>query len=104
MDENKDGKISEVEWGDDMRSEGAEPESGGFEAIDANKDGHIDMDEFSHHESGNHHVEYAMKKLLELADKDGDGHFSSAELEKVTEEREGHAAHPPNLDWVFHDE
>jgi Ca2+-binding EF-hand superfamily protein len=95
-DENKDGKISEQEWGEE------ESASFAFTDLDGNKDGFIDKEELTHYESGDFHTKDAMEALLQDADTDGDGHISKEELGKVADKMEDHKASSHVQEWVFH--
>lgn len=108
-DTNKDGKLDQKEWevdathGEHQDPETHDPEAD-FKNLDENKDGFIDYEELRHWESGRYHTQDAMKKLLELADKDGDKQLTADELVSIEDKIEGHDAHPHLLDWVFHEE
>jgi len=108
-DADKDGRLSKKEWeADATPGEHQDPDthdpSADFHNLDENKDGFISIDELRHWESGKFHLEDAMNKLWDHADKDGDKHLHIDEFAQVADSLEGHDAHPHILDWVFHED
>jgi Ca2+-binding EF-hand superfamily protein len=112
-DTDKDGRLNKKEWETaapmgEHHPANADPDthdpSADFDNLDENKDGYISMDELRHWESGRYHTHDAMKKLIDLADKDTDDHITEEELVAVAESIDGHDAHPHLLDWVFHED
>jgi len=88
-DTDGDGKLTQKEfWQNSAAGEDAgtsEDEQGDFKRLDTDKNGHLDPKEFQHYESGNYQNEEAFRKLIELADKDGDKMVTADELVKARE-------------------
>lgn len=110
-DTNKDGKISKEEWDQSVRREHEQhmdenlDHDGEFKTLDENGDGHIDLKEMEHWESGRFHIETAMKKVFHIGDKDDDMHLTEHELAMTLDALEEHTdAHSHISDWAFHDE
>lgn len=81
-DNNRDGKLSPREFWDVQ--EGADvgelSNDADFKKLDKDGDGLLDHDEFRVWESGHFHIQEAMGRLFEIADKDADQHVTADEL------------------------
>lgn len=77
VDSDGDGKLSREEF---LVPE-AQTREGDFEALDANKDGSLDLEEMKVWDSGTYHVEESMRQMFKLADADGDSQISASEFE-----------------------
>ena len=74
FDKDKDGKITQAELKEGMDKL--------FVDIDTNKDGSITKEEMqAHHKTMHEKYQGAMQERWKLADKDGDGYLSKAEVE-----------------------
>jgi len=109
-DKNGDGKLTPEEFWEVEPSDGedgrlSEEELTDFKKLDTNGDGALELSEVRPWESGAHHIEDAMKQLLETADKDSDMHVTADELANARSDVSmDHLAHPHLLGWIDHHE
>jgi len=109
-DKNGDGKLTPEEFWDAEPSDGedvslSEEELIDFKKLDTNGDGALELSELRPWESGAHHTEDAMKKLLEAADKDSDMHVTADELAGARNDVPmSDVAHSHLLSWIEHHE
>lgn len=80
-DVNGDGKLTSKEFWKGHSVSDEEKEN--FKKLDADKDGFINFEELKAWESGDFQTEEAMKKLVELSDKDRDMHVTADELDEA---------------------
>jgi len=106
-DTNKDSKLSPSEFWVQMDGEDSDlskEENADFARLDTNGDGSIDAQELRAWESGRFHTEDAMKKLFDVADKNGDMHITGEELVEAREQIAASDAQGHLIDWVDHHE
>lgn len=106
-DKNGDGKLDAREfWEADEAEDGdlSDEERADFAKLDTNGDGFLGQDELQAWESGRFHTEEAMKKLIELADKDNDMHLTVAELTAAREQISSSDAQYHLVEWAEHHE
>lgn len=110
-DTNKDGKLSAREFWETDPDESenddnslAEEERADFAKLDLNGDGMLDAVEVRAWESGHFHTEEALKKLLEVADKDHDMHVTAQELAEASAELSGSESSYHLIEWIGHHE
>lgn len=108
-DVDKDGRLSakefwEVDEAEGEGSELTEEEVTDFAALDLDRDGHLDLEELRAWESGRFHTKEAMKRLFELADKDGDMHITADELSEARELVANSDAQYHLMEWAEHHE
>ncbi|CAE8638017.1 unnamed protein product [Polarella glacialis] len=88
-DQDDDGKLSAHEF----LSGGDHGDKDDFARLDQDGSGTLDVRELEPLEAERHYVLEAMEELIDLADKDYDGHLTTAELdaeyEKISESRAG---------------
>jgi len=108
-DLDKDGRLSPKEFweaddfdGDDLDL--SEEERADFAKLDADRDGHLSLDELRVWESGRFHTEEAMKTLFEIADKDSDMHVTADELAEARELVASSDAQYHLIEWAEHHE
>jgi len=109
-DTNKDSKLSPSEFwvqmdGDD--SDLSKEENADFARLDTNGDGSIDAQELRAWESGRFDtegMEGTMKKLIDVADKNGDMHITGEELVEAREQIAASDAQYHLSRWVDHHE
>jgi len=99
-DKNKDGYLSEEEFVNEKQNRTWND----FNDLDKNQDDKLEQEELKAWESGHHHTEQAMTKLIETVDEDGDGHISKAELSKSREAIAATDAHFHLAEWAKHHE
>jgi len=102
-----DGRLTEKEFweGDAVDGESlavTEEEQADFRRLDQNGDGLLDVEELKAWESGFFHTEFAMKKLFEVTDRDGDMHVTAAELATAREQLAGSDAQYHLMEWAEH--
>jgi Ca2+-binding EF-hand superfamily protein len=108
-DLDKDGRLSPREFWEADELEGddvdlADEEIEDFKMLDTNSDGFLNLDELRLWESGQFHTGQAMKKMFEIADKDGDGHITADELAATREALAGSDAQYHLIEWAEHHE
>mmetsp|Transcript_12526 Transcript_12526/g.25477 ORF Transcript_12526/g.25477 Transcript_12526/m.25477 type:complete len:278 (+) Transcript_12526:113-946(+) len=108
-DADKDGFLSLQEFWKGSRDDGDEPSSSheekeDFVALDKDGNGKLDLQELKVWESGRFHTEAAMRKLLEVADKDSDMHVTVEELSAAREQISGSDAQYHLMQWAEHGE
>jgi len=96
LDTNGDGKLSKKEGG------GGGLHQEDFSKFDADKDGHLNLEELIAHQSSDHIIHEEYDKIIEIADMDGDGQVTAQELRKAKSLLEGSDAEMHLLDWVQH--
>lgn len=106
-DTNSDGKLSphefwEADPADADEGELSEEEFEDFATLDTDHDGHIDVNELKHWESGSFHTGEAMKRLFEIADKDNDMFLTASELSAAREAIAVSDAQYHFMEWVEH--
>lgn len=106
-DTDKNGKLSPVEFWEADEAEGqdaalSDEEQDDFAKLDLDKDGALDVNELKAWESGRFHTDEAMKKLIELADKDDDMHLSAEELGQAAEAISASDAQYHLIEWAEH--
>jgi len=69
--------------GEESIDDGQLTGSEAFQGVDADKDGFINMEELKAWESGHITLQEALKKLIEMSDKDKDGQVTAAELNEA---------------------
>lgn len=102
-----DGKLTPVEFWEAHEPEGdelSEEEKADFVKLDANQDGFLQIEELQDWESGMFHTAEAMKKMIEIADKDGDMHITADELANAAEEIAISDSQYHLIEWVEHNE
>jgi len=109
LDTNGDGKLSKKEFFGIEEAEDLEAEEAGgdlhqedFSKFDADKDGHLNVEELIAHQSSDHIIHEEYDKIIEIADMDGDGQVTAQELRKAKSLLEGSDAEMHLLDWVQH--
>lgn len=80
----------------------SEEEHQDFQRLDLDKNGAIDIHELKPWESGKFHTEESLKRLIEIADADGDGLLTAAEFDEAKEVIAGSDAHYHLLEWTEH--
>merc|ERR1712217_30246 len=90
-DLNKDGKLTpkefwEADGADGDEGELSEEENADFAKLDIDGDGLLNQRELQEWESGKFHTAGAMKKLIEIVDKNNDIHFTTEELAHAREQ------------------
>lgn len=75
-----------------------------FANLDKDSSGKLDLEELKAWESGTFHTEEAMKKFIELADKDGDMHVTHEEMQAAREQIGGSDAQYHLMEWAEHAE
>lgn len=107
-DTNGDGKLTPKEFweGDDAEEEAglSNEEQEDFAKLDQNNDGTLDLKELTAWESGHFHTQEALKKMLEVADADGDMHITADELDAAREQIAGSDAQYHLLEWAEHND
>jgi len=106
-DKNGDGKLDAREfWEADEAEDGdlSDEERADFAKLDTNGDGFLDKEELQMWESGRFHTEEAIKKLIELADKDNDMHLTVAELIGARDQISSSDAQYHLVEWAEHHE
>jgi Ca2+-binding EF-hand superfamily protein len=108
-DTNKDGKLNAKEFWESDQMDGddadlSEEEKADFARLDTNGDGSVDVQELRAWESGRFHTEDAMKKLFEIADKDGDLHITGDELAEARDGISASDAQYHLIEWAEHHE
>lgn len=108
-DTNKDGKLTPKEFWESDQMDGddsdlSEEEKADFAKLDTNGDGSIDAQELRAWESGRFHTEDAMKKLFDVADKNGDMHITGEELVEAREAIAVSDAQYHLIEWAEHHE
>ncbi|CAE8665055.1 unnamed protein product [Polarella glacialis] len=73
-----------------------------FARLDRDGSGTLDVEELETLESDRHNVERAMQDMIILADKDHDGHVTTAELDALYEEISHRRAAQDLLAWAEH--
>lgn len=104
-DKNRDGVLSQKEfWESDMAPEVelSEEEKDDFGKLDSDRDGQLSLDELRFWESGAYHTQEAMRKIFDLADKDGDMHVTADELALAREEISASDAQYHLIEWMEH--
>merc|ERR1719223_2117592 len=108
-DSDKDGRLTPQEFwetdgfdNDDLDL--SEEEKADFAKLDADRDGHLSLDELRAWESGRFHTEEAMKTLFEIADKDSDMHVTADELAEARELVASSDAQYHLIEWAEHHE
>lgn len=107
-DTDKDGVLTSAEFwesdseGNHQPADLSEEEQDDFNKLDLNKDGTLDKAELKAWESGRFHTEEAMKKLIEIADKDDDMHLSAEELTQSAEAISASDAQYHLIEWAEH--
>jgi len=106
-DKNDDQKLSAIEFwvGDGYESnivdiKFSDEEKSDFARLDSNGDGFIDAQELQAWESGRFHTEDAMKKLVDVADKNGDMHITGEELVAARDKLAGSDAQYHLIEWA----
>jgi len=100
-DTNLDGKLTLKEFWEGGGG-GTPEEKDDFTKLDTSGDGQVDMEELKAWESGTFDGRKVMAQLITLADKDGDGRLTHAELAAETEEiAKGDAQHTL-MEWALH--
>lgn len=106
-DTNKDGLLTSKEFweGDSVDGEEiaiSDEENADFEKLDKDRSGKLDLAELTEWESGKFHTEEALKKLFDVADKDGDMHITATEFENAREQIAETDAHYHLMEWADH--
>jgi len=104
-DKNDDQKLSAIEFweSDEWNSVDiklSDEEKSDFARLDSNGDGFIDAQELRAWESGRFHTEDAMKKLVDVADKNGDMHITGEELVAARDKLAGSDAQYHLIEWA----
>lgn len=79
-------------------------EQADFKKLDKDGSGTLDLAELRAWESGHYHAREAFEKLMQIADKDHDGHTTAAELLAARIALAGTDAHYHLLEWSEHHE
>lgn len=108
-DTSGDGQLTLKEFweGDSLDGEEipiSEEEEADFKKLDLDGSGRLDLEELKQWESGNFHTEEAMRKLFDIADKDGDMHVSAEELDQARKRIAGSDAQYHLMEWAEHHE
>jgi len=80
FDSNGDGTVDLDEFSHKGGADAVDEDEVEFKALDKNRDGKLDTEEFKVHEQLLHHVEIAMQELMTAADQDADGAITLDEL------------------------
>eukprot|EP00421_Protoceratium_reticulatum_P008281 CAMPEP_0168371800 /NCGR_PEP_ID=MMETSP0228-20121227/7956_1 /TAXON_ID=133427 /ORGANISM="Protoceratium reticulatum, Strain CCCM 535 (=CCMP 1889)" /LENGTH=280 /DNA_ID=CAMNT_0008384695 /DNA_START=53 /DNA_END=895 /DNA_ORIENTATION=+ len=102
-DADGDGRLTAQEFWEVPGTEGEDhsiSEGEEFKGLDKDGNGFLDLEELKSWESGSFHTEEAMKKLFEVADKDGDLHVTAEELSEASEEIANSDAHFHLMQWA----
>jgi len=106
-DRDSDGFLTPHEFweghGDEKHGISPEEEAD-FKKLDKDGSGTLDLAELKVWESGHFHARQAFEKLMDVADKDRDGHATAAELVAAREAFKGTDGHYHLLEWVQHHE
>jgi len=103
-DKDGDGSLSVHEfWGAEDKEKIEATEQTDFEKFDTDQSGKLSLAELKEWESGRFQTGHAMKKLFEVADKDGDMHVSVDELGQAGDEIVGTDAHYHMMEWSEHE-
>merc|ERR1711920_463963 len=108
-DINKDGKLTPKEFWEADEADGdegelSEEENADFAKLDTDGDGHLNQRELQEWESGKFHTSEAMKKLIEIVDKNNDMHFTTEELANAREQIAASDAQYHLIEWAEHHE
>mmetsp|Transcript_466 Transcript_466/g.922 ORF Transcript_466/g.922 Transcript_466/m.922 type:complete len:275 (+) Transcript_466:73-897(+) len=107
-DRDGDGKLMAKEFweADDEVDDGelTPEEKDDFAKLDHDHDGFLNLAELRAWESGRFHTEEAMRKMIELADKDSDMHITASELAAAREELSISEAQYHLIEWAEHHE
>jgi len=106
-DLDNDGKLSPKEFWEAHDIEGdelSEEENSDFAKLDVNQDGFLNEAELKAWEAGVFHTSEALKRMIDLADKDGDLQLTSEELAGASDEIAISDAQYHLLEWVEHQE
>lgn len=104
-DVDRDGLLTLREFwhvGDDEVPDLSEEAKEDFAKLDKDGNGSLDLDELKAWESGRFHTEEDMKKLFQVADKDGDMHLTAEELGDARELIAGSSAQYHFMEWAAH--
>merc|ERR1711920_166671 len=107
-DVNKDGKLTPKEFWEADEADGdegelSEEENADFAKLDTDGDGHLSQ-QLQEWESGKFHTSEAMKKLIEIVDKNNDIHFTTEELANAREQIAASDAQYHLIEWAEHHE
>merc|ERR1712113_1268810 len=106
-DLNKDGKLTPREFWEANEADGdegelSEEENADFAKLDSDGDGMLNIDELALWESGRFHTAEAMKKLIEITDRDNDMHITADELSNAREQIAVSDAQYHLIEWAEH--
>jgi len=106
-DVDKDGLLTPEEFWEghgDQQAAISPDEEADFKKLDKDNSGTLDLAELRAWESGQFHTREAFEKLMEIADKDHDGHTTSEELVAARSTLLGTDAYYRLLQWSEHHE
>lgn len=106
-DKDGDGRLTIKEFWEGDALDGEEipiskEEKAEFKRLDRDGSGQLDIEELKRWESGNFHTEEAMRRLFDIADKDGDMHVSADELDEARKRIAGSEAQYHLMEWAEH--
>lgn len=104
-DRNNDGKLDPRElWDISGESKGqvSAEELTAFGKLDKNKDGYLNVDEFTDWESGRFHTSEALQKIFELGDSNKDNQITVPEFDAAKAQIAGTDAQYHLMEWASH--